>query len=214
MSKYGCAIFDLDGTLLNTELGIIKSLCEMTAQCHLPQIPTECYSRFIGPPIEQSVQEYFSVDQTLAEHAAGLFRETYKSKYLFDAEPYNGVDVLLKQLVEIGIRCAIATNKRHEYAVPLLKHFGLDKFCHPCVGTVEGILTTKDSVIRQCLFELGGAYDKAVYIGDTVHDKRGADIVGIDFIGITWGFGFKPGDNTILTADAPDELLNLIERGN
>lgn len=205
MKKYDCVIFDLDGTLLNTELGIVASLREMTAQLSLPPILLSEYSRFIGPPIEQSVKEYFTLDDGRVAQAAKAFREVYTTHYLYDAEPYDGIVDLLEKLHRADIKSAIATYKRHDYAVKVIEHFGLDKFCCPCLGSnAEG--TSKSAIIQTCLSELNADISRSVYVGDTEHDRVGAAENGIDFIGVTYGFGFKP-NGTKVSVEKLTELL-------
>jgi phosphoglycolate phosphatase len=208
LRKYDCAVFDLDGTLLNTERGIVNGLNDMTDKLGLKQIPPGDRRRFIGPPIEQSVRAYFGLDDRRAEEAAAVFRTVYASRYLFEAVPYHGVAEMLRRLTDGGMRCAIATYKRHDYAVKLTERFGFDKYCRPCLGSDTKELALKEKIILECVKRMGGEASRTLYIGDTEHDRVGAKQAGIDFLGVTYGFGFIPGKESF--ADTPAQITELI----
>ena len=196
MKRYHYVIFDLDGTLLNTEPGIVLSLRDMTAQLCLPEIPPSDYRHFIGPPIEISVHDYFGLSKAEATQAAKVFRDAYSNKYLFEATPYDGIIPLLDRLRSYEIKIAIATYKRHDYAVRVMEHFGLTTYCYPCLGS-NAERTSKAAIIQSCMDILSADPSQAVYIGDTEHDHRGAEECGIDFIGVSYGFGFA-GDLSVV----------------
>ena len=92
---------------------------------------------------------------------------------------------------ENGIKTAVATYKRQDYAEKILKHFGFDKVCDVICGSdFEGKLTKKD-IIKNAMDSLGIVDRKrAVMVGDSDNDAQGADELGIPFIGVTYGFGF------------------------
>ncbi|GHU89089.1 phosphoglycolate phosphatase [Clostridia bacterium] len=191
MRSYTNVIFDLDGTLLNTEAGIVKSLCAMTQKVGLPNIPLFDCSRFIGPPIERGLCDYFRLTNEEAEKYAIVFRDIYRNNFLFEASLYEGIIELLKCLSGREIELAIATYKRHDYAKEVIEHFGLNRYCTPCYGSDSVILKTKSDIIKKCISEMHVAEDSIVYVGDTIHDLQGAHEAGIDFIGVSWGFGFN-----------------------
>lgn len=210
MRKYDYVIFDLDGTLLNTKSGIISALIEAAAKLGLQQIPEHEYNSFIGPPIEQSVREYFELNDTQVKEAAAIFRKYYAEKYLFDAYPYEGVSETLKQLNNAAVKMAVATYKRHEYAVKVIEHFELNKYCFPCLGSNLDRRTTKTITIRECISEMNADIRRTVYIGDTEHDRIAASEAGIDFIGVTFGFGYGKENDLAISVDSFSEIAKVI----
>jgi len=213
MYKY--ALFDLDGTLLDTSSGVISSIRKMVSDESLPEIPDDILISFIGPPIENSIKSYYKFEDEKVSYLAGIFRKYYStSEYLFQAEPYPGLYELLDSLKNNNIKIAVATNKRHVYAMPLLEHFGISQYCHVMHGSDNEKKQNKHLIILQCLEDLKVANLKeCVLIGDTIHDAHGAKEAGIDFIGVTFGFGFKKGvdipDNCIYLADTNNELNGI-----
>jgi len=208
LRKYDNAIFDLDGTLLNTKEGIVKSLIDMAADLGFPPIPENKYGFFIGPPIEQSLCEHYGLDDTQTKTAALAFRKFYTERYLFEAVPYNGIINILALLKENGVNLAIATYKRHEYTQRIIRHFNLDKYCYPCFGSDTESRTTKSAIIRACMSEMNIGVSRTIYVGDTEHDRLGAEGAGIGFIGVTYGFGYTQSQHGF--ADTPDEIAGII----
>jgi phosphoglycolate phosphatase len=208
LRKYDNAIFDLDGTLLNTKEGIVKSLIDMAADLRFPPIPESKYGFFIGPPIEQSLCEHYGLDDTQTKTAALVFRKFYTEQYLFEAIPYDGIINMLTLLKGKGVNLAIATYKRHDYTEKIIRHFNLDKYCSPCYGSDTESRTTKTAIIRACMADMNISASRTVYVGDTEHDRHGAEEAGIGFIGVTYGFGYTQKCHGF--ADTPDEIAGLI----
>lgn len=220
MSRYQYVIFDLDGTLLNSETGVIKSLQETVSELGLPVIKTEDYSRFIGPPMEKSMSEYFSLDGNKLAVAVAKFREIYQYKFLYEAGVYDGILELLGELLGNGIITGIATNKPQSYAIPLIEHFGLSKYCKPCIGYIPELRIDKAEIIKECISQLQADLNRTVYIGDTSGDMQAASRVGIGFIGVTYGFGFKPeavvnntSGSVVALAHNSEQLRNILLNG-
>lgn len=190
MSKYKIALWDLDGTLLDTGDGIIASVFYTIQKEELPTLSKEELQKFIGPPVQDSFQRMYQVDKKEADRLAAVFRQQYKEVDLLKAVPYDNIYDILTLLRERGVKIAVATYKREDYALRLLTHYNFDRYCDIIHGSdLEGRLSKAD-IIRLCIKEAGVSTDEAVMIGDTCHDAKGAAELGIDFIGVLYGFGF------------------------
>lgn len=207
------AIFDLDGTLLNTERGIVHGLNDMASALGLPPIAEEDYHRFIGPPIEESVRAYFDLDLSRTADAARAFRTAYSERYLFEAEPYEGIYEALDGLKDYGVKLAIATNKRHHYATTVIEHFNLGKYFSFYLGSHPKLRPAKIDTIAACLDAFDADPHRSVYIGDTESDRTAAAQAGIGFIGVTYGFGFDPNSGTGGLAVDPKRVKEMIIQG-
>ena len=191
MKKYKYVLFDLDGTLMDTSEGVIKSVEYTVETLGFPPLSPDVMRTFIGPPITDSLKKQFDLTDEQAKDATKIFRDAYKDKFLFYAEPYAGITALIKSLNEAGMKCAVATYKRDDYAKRLLDHFDLLAPFDYAMGADNNNVLKKSDIVRICLERLGcGSYDDAVLVGDTYHDAVGAEQIGVHFIAVTFGFGF------------------------
>ena len=203
-------IWDVDGTLLDTQKGLTAAYLYAIEQCHLPSKTDEELSSFIGPTPQTIFMTRFGLNEENAQHAANIFRERYKSHDLFKASLYLGVEDVLSDLYKAGIQQAIATNKRQDYATEICKHFGIDDYCDPIVGADNENKLTKADLIKKCLEELEiSDLSSVVMIGDTEGDKQAAQAAGVQFLGVNYGFGFH---NIPGYANSPEEICGIIEQ--
>lgn len=188
---YKGVLFDLDGTLLDTSKGVEKSVLYTIDKMGLPQITNDEISYFIGPPIFNSLKEKFSLTDEDAKYGTEIFRNVYKNKYLYEAEVYEGVFEFLEFLKQNNIQIGIATYKREDYAISILKYFGIENYCDVIVGSDFENKMTKTDIVEKCFQMMNLEKEEVVLVGDTMHDAIGAKNFGIDFIAVTYGFGFK-----------------------
>lgn len=216
MNRYDMVIFDVDGTLFDTSEGIISSIRYVIKKMNYPELSLEDMRSFIGPPIQKTFAEKFNLDKEKAEMSTEVFRSHYADKDLYKSAPYAGIEDLLIQIKVQKIQTAVATYKREDMAIMLLKHFNLDKYMDIVHGSDYNGTLTKCDIIRKCISE-SGINDKSriVMIGDTVGDASSAELAGIDFIGVTFGFGLNKNQDlaeirTVGLADKAEEIINYI----
>lgn len=214
MNRYKCVIFDLDGTVLDTSEGIRRALYDTIEQQGFPKMSEEQMQSCIGPPVQLSLQRIYGLSEQQANAAAEVFRESYKNKYLFLAKEYEGIFKLLTQLRTKAVKVMIAIYKREDYTVTLLKQLGLyEQFDFVMGSDFEG-KRTKAYIINQCIQQYGCKLNEAIMIGDTIHDSTAAEDTGIDFLAVTYGFGFHSKQDTkqtnaIYVASNPDEIASF-----
>ena len=204
-----CAIFDLDGTLLDTSPGIVESVCFAAEKLGWPELPTDRLLSFIGPPLKDSFLRCYGCGEAEAERLTAAYREHYREGALLNARPYDDIFTLCEKLREAGCRLAVATSKPQVFAEQILRHFG---FVFDVVhGTDLAGKLKKPELIRLCMEETGA--DAGFMIGDTQYDARAAQEAGVPFIGVSYGFG-DPDEMMkypcIGTADAPLQVLKII----
>lgn len=191
MRRYDAVIFDLDGTLLDTSEGITRSVGYVIDSLKLPEITPEVLRTFIGPPMQRSFARVFSLGETEAKEAADMFRNRYKGDDLLLAKPYEGIFETIEELGRAGIRSAVATYKRQDYADRLLSHFGFDAVCSAICGSDFEQKLSKKDIIENAMAKLGiSDKSRVVMVGDSDNDAIGAAELGLPFIGVTYGFGF------------------------
>lgn len=217
-SRYDLAIFDLDGTLLNTAKGIEAALRHTLKELS-HTVPSETsLTAYIGPPIEQAFSELAGLEGDALRAAADRFRAQYSTNDLQKATPYSGIFDLLRSIQALDIKTAVATLKREEYAMRLLHHFGFHNYFDVMHGSDSAGRLKKKDLILLCMKECGNHDPQhAVMIGDTSEDARGAAEAGVDFIAVTYGFGFQATKDAlphapIGIAHTPMEILPFLKQ--
>ena len=216
MKRYDAVIFDLDGTLLDTAEGICRSVAYVIDNLKLTQIDDDVMKSFIGPPMQHSFARVYGLDKEEADRAADVFRNRYKEHDLLYARPYDGIYETIGKLKDAGVAVAVATYKRQDYAEKILIHFGFGNICDAiCGADFEGRLSKKDIIDNAIAKVTADKSANVVMVGDSDNDAVGADQRGVDFIGVTYGFGFRePGDvrqySNVGIADKPEDILRFI----
>ncbi len=209
MSKL--VLFDLDGTLLDTSLGIINSVKYTINILNLKELPYRELLTFIGPPIQISFMNHYSLDDKTAQKATDIFRKHYSEETLFEAEIYADIPKVCRTLIDKGYTLGVATYKREDYAIRLLHHFGFDKYMNIMCGADNENKLKKKDIVKKCIDKAGIDESEVVLVGDTMNDAIAASECGIDFVGVSYGFGFnnqKTTGHTII--DNPMQLICIL----
>lgn len=180
-------IFDLDGTLTQSEEGIWNCVRYAAGCLGYPCPEGDTLRKFIGPPLMYSFQTYMGMDEETAREAVRVYRERYTTVGLYENRVFPGVRRLLRTLRRAGWYIGIATGKPQETSERVIAHFGLDRFFDKIVGP-DGVTNRSDKewLIRQALPE---QYDEAWMVGDRRFDVEGGLAVGIHTIGVGYGYG-------------------------
>lgn len=185
-------LFDLDGTLTDSEPGITGCAARALKKMGFPVPPQETLRKFIGPPLWASFVNYCGLTAEQAEKAVVLYRETYNVTGAFQNAPYPGILPLLEELKEKRIPMAVATSKPENIARPVLDHFHLTPFFDFIAAPDENEHSSnKGTLIRAALTACRAVPGQAVMVGDTRFDAAGAREAGTRFIGVLYGFGTR-----------------------
>lgn len=179
-------IFDLDGTLTQSEEGIFNCVRYAAEKLGFPCPDDATLHRFVGPPLIYSFQEYMGMDEAMADQAVAAYRERYNAVGLFENRVYPGIRRLLRTLKAAGWYIGIATGKPTEPSRRIIEHFGLSRFFDKIVGPADKAGADKEQLIRQALPE---QYDVAWMVGDRKFDMAGGQAVGIRTLGVGYGYG-------------------------
>lgn len=182
-------LFDLDGTLLDSQRGIIRCIAQTLEQMGGPALDAATLRKFIGPPFQPSLQKYCGYTEAQALRARAIFCGLYESGGILEAEVIAGIPELLDFLRSRGLRLGVASSKPELYCEQMLRHFGLrDSFAVVSGSSVaDGNNEDKGLVIRKALVQLGDDAAEAgrtLMIGDRCYDVLGARAVGLDCIGV------------------------------
>lgn len=211
-------LLDLDGTLSDSEPGILRSLQWACGQLGFP-VPSESEVRaIIGPPFEIGLPQIGIPDDAL-ELVINTYRERYATIGAFENTLYPGIVEMLEALAGDGLTLSVATAKPEVTAHPILDHFSLSHhFAVRAGATLTPERRTKGEVIAFALRELDIAAgpelgDHVIMVGDREHDVSGARQHGIPCIGVNWGYG-SPEElltaGAVALADSPTDVVDLV----
>lgn len=212
------AIFDLDGTLLDT-LGDIAGACNHALTvCGYPTHEVGEYRMFVGSGIMNLFRRALPEEQR-TEGMVMKMRDAFVQYYDVHKDdmtrPYPGIEGLLDELTAKGIRLAVASNKYQEATEELVtRYFGTYRFA--CVlGQREGHPIKPDAgIIFEAMASCEGVRpDEVIYCGDSDVDMQTGINAGVKTAGVTWGFRSREelaAYSPCLLADNPEEIHNFI----
>ena len=188
-------LFDLDGTLSDSGIGITKCAAAALSHFGIHKEPSEL-TAFVGPPpVELFTSEYNMTDEQ-AEVAMGVFRKRFSEKGILENAPYPGVKELLQDLHMAGKKLCLATSKPRIYAQRILETDGLAEYFDIIMGSeLNGERAHKADVIKEVLRLLNkdNASARLVMVGDRKYDVHGAKSFGLPCIGVGYGYA-DPGE--------------------
>lgn len=192
-NTYKHLLFDLDGTLTDPMEGITKSVQYALHQYGIDVADRRELLPFIGPPLQESFQEFYGFSAKQADETCGKYNEYFLEKGMYENKPYDGIGLLLQRLRESGYTLSVATTKPEPLARRILEHFGLARhFLFIGGDTMERTRSAKAQIIRYVMQACGITDSRlAVMIGDRKYDIIGAQANGMDSIGVLYGYGSR-----------------------
>ena len=185
MSSISAIFFDLDGTLVDSSIGIHNGFTYTFEQLGVTSPDAKTIRGFMGPPLETSFATCLPTEQI--EQAIQLYRSYYKEKGVYEAQLYPHIKDLLVELAK-QFPLYITTTKNTPTAQDMTKNFGIYHFFDGIYGSSPES-PHKADVIRQALQTHQLAPEQSIIIGDTKFDMLGAQETGIQKLAVTWGFG-------------------------
>ena len=216
--RYDTAIFDLDGTLLDTLDDLAASTNHALVAHGFPTRSRDDVRRFVGNGIYNLIRQAVpaGTDDSAIQEVYDTFNAHYAKHSLDRTAPYPGIVELLGRLRSRGVRCCVVSNKG-DYAVgPLVEHF-FPRVFDVARGEREGIRRkpAPDTVLS-CIDVLGAKRQQTVYIGDSEVDVACAANAEVDCIIVTWGFRdehYLRSQGATTFAHTCDQLERLILQG-
>ncbi|WP_320047454.1 HAD hydrolase-like protein [uncultured Ilyobacter sp.] len=121
MKKFDLVIFDLDGTLTDSRVGITKSVSHALDKMGIKPPSLKELEHFIGPPLMDTFMGHYKFSKSDSEKAVELFRERYSEKGLYENIPFHNINTLLSNLKKSGIKLAVATSKPQHFSEKILE---------------------------------------------------------------------------------------------
>lgn len=216
--KYKGAIFDLDGTLLNTIEDLTDSVNEAMASMNCPTFLQNKVMQMVGNGFRNLIIQALPENRRSEEEIAqglNLFDNAYSRNYANKTAPYPGIPELIRTLSDNEIRLAVDSNKRNDYTNTLIRKWfpaisftgvygerekdGIPKKPHPAAALALAS-------------QMGFSPEEILFIGDSRPDMETGRNAGMDCAGVTWGF--RDAEELIANGAAylietPKELLTL-----
>jgi phosphoglycolate phosphatase len=200
-------ICDLDGTLVDSESGVIEALRRACFAAGIePCVPLD--SLVIGPPLDEILRRVTGVGTGKTLHRLrNTFTEIYDGETCHLAVPFIGVEDMLQSLLTRGVRLALATNKREKPTSSILAFLGWRNL----FDIVEAVDSRQPAPRRkaQMLRDILDAtfMPKAAYLGDTVADIEAAREASLTCILAGWGYGGQKPESTTPFVHSPLDVL-------
>lgn len=212
-----CALFDLDGTLVDTA----KDLGRATAWV-LEQLGRESkwkdsdYRAFVGNGARLLLDRAFehSLSESELDKALELFKVRYNEILLDNALVYDGIKDALDSLKSKNIKLAVVTNKPHQSAVLMVESLFGKNYFDFIIGAVEDKPKKPDPYAGKLALErLGCKGSEAIFFGDSDVDVYTAKNIGAEAVACSWGFRsfenlFAAGPSVII--DNPSYISKLV----
>lgn len=216
------AIFDLDGTLLDTIEDIAQACNHALEECGCPARQLEEFNGMIGHGISNLFRKALPEDmrnEDMVKQMHSRFVPFYREHICDRTKPYEGILATLDILAENGISFAVASNKYQEGTEQLVEHF-FGRYGFRCVlGQRNGKAIKPDpGIIEEIIDEIGGiSADETVYCGDSDVDMQTGINAGVRTIGAAWGFRSRKeleAYSPWLLAEKPEDIYEAILREN
>lgn len=209
-------LFDFDGTLSDTGLGI--TLCAQHALNAMgrPVDDPKTLGYFVGPPLEETFHVRLQMSEADTQEAIRLFRERYNTRGVHEHAPYPGALEMLHTLHRAGKRLAIGSSKAHVFLERILIDYGVRDCFEYVVGEAADGRFGKKALVLEELMRLYSADDALkktmVMVGDRKYDIEGAHGIGVPCVAVAYGGYAEPGElaSAEYVVDTVEELQSLL----
>lgn len=212
---YKLAIFDLDGTLLDTLGDLHASVNFALREFAFPERTIDEVRRFIGNGVvklmERSTPD--GTDEITQKACLDVFRAHYLEHMSDTTAPYANVIDMLKNLREKGIKIAVVSNKLHTAVEELCESYFTGLIDKAVGVSVEAERKPSPVNVIRTAEIFGAELRECIYIGDSEVDVQTAHNANVKCIGITWGFRDRDcllDNGCDFIAETADEVFEII----
>ena len=212
------AIFDLDGTLIDSLEDLADSANAMLAGYGFPSHDVDLYRLMVGNGsrklIERCLPEESRKDAAFIDEALARYKQEYEVRLTAKTRPYAGILTMLARLRDMQVPMAVCTNKHQSAADAITAALFPAGTFREVIGDTEGMPRKPDPAkVLRLAENMGVKPEKVAYFGDTSVDMDTAKNAGAVALGVTWGFRSREeleqhGARFIL--DMPAELFTKV----
>lgn len=185
------AIWDMDGTIVDSREVIQTAMCRAFEACGLALPDYDATRKVVGLGLHEAVS-------TLAPdyHDAAGLTEAYRQAFVlrrtekdFKEPLYDGAVETLERLANEGWLIAMATGKSHRGIRAIFEMHPLEQYFDTIWCADDGPGKPHPFMVEQCMGTLGCEPHQSLIIGDAIHDISMGRNAGIHTMGVSWGFG-------------------------
>lgn len=208
--KHQFIVFDLDGTISDPKVGIVRSMNFALAAHGFNTKSESDLVKYIGPPLDFAFSELADTDDPeLLLSLVSKYRERYSTEGYAENTLYDGVVQSLECLIE-KVPLAVCTSKRVDFAEKILELFDIRGLFSIVSGGDIGITKTQQLA---GLLSSNQISRSSVMVGDRNVDLIGARNNHLKSVGVLWGYGDLKElqvESPDLILDNPSQLVNLV----
>ena len=183
-------LFDLDGTLIDSEPGITACIRYAFDKLGVPA-PADLRP-WIGPPLRHGFAPLLEHDAERVEAAVDYYHERFATLGWREHAVYPGIAATIERLQTAGHTLAVVTSKPERHARPIVEHLPFGAAFSRLYGPdPDSPHSEKASMIAAALTDFGAAPEQAAMIGDRRFDIEGALANRVRAVGVLWGFGSR-----------------------
>ena len=212
--KYDAVLFDFDGTIADTGVGIFNSIRFAVAAMGFEPLTDSSLRSFIGPPVFDSFKRELGMTDEQSKKAVEKYRECYIRSGIYQLEVYDGIESLIKELKDKGFKVGIASSKPEKFVrklVDFLKFNELIDFISAPEG--DDAHQGKAVLITNSAKAFGVKKERVIMVGDRLFDINGANEAGVESIGVTFGYGSEKelrDSGATYIANSADDIRKII----
>ncbi|MGM9919783.1 MAG: HAD family hydrolase [Bhargavaea sp.] len=204
---YNTIIFDVDGTLIDTEKAVLGSLQKMLKEDYGKQVPMEELTFVLGIPGSSSLPRLNIKDIDQANERWNHFMKDF----FHEIKVFDGIKGVLETLEDREFAVGIVTSKTNQEIIDDFEPFGLSGYMTYTVSAddTEKHKPNPDPLLK--FLEVSGADPKtSIYIGDTVYDYECARDAGIDFGLALWGCKHPERISATYNFEKPQDIIRIL----
>ena len=204
------ALFDLDGTLVDTAADLTAALNHALKQQRLPPLTTEAVRHLVGGGArllcERGLQAFNQpLDENRLQVMVSDFLQDYSQHLAVNSRPFEPIPDTLAQLTQKGWTLAVCTNKPEAMARQLLQALGMAASFTTITGGDTLAFRKPDARhLLETMTRAGGTLDKSVMVGDSQTDAQAADNANMPVVLVPWGYHGE--DQNLQTRLLPNSL--------
>jgi phosphoglycolate phosphatase len=205
---YKLAIFDFDGTLVDSAPGIVDVMKQVVGEYNLPQTIFDEWQHLVGVTLMRQMELIFpNHPEDFWLEVAQRYRAIYDVRNVEMCPPFPGLGQMLEELKKASVMIAIVSSKRRNLIEPVLAHHSISAYFSLVVGS-QDVSNHKPhpEAVHHTVDKLGMSHHEAVVIGDSIYDLDMARNAGVDAIGVTTGIHTKE----ILAKAEPREIVGSL----